>query len=192
MLADQPASAVPVARSRLLAALPHADLARLRPRLEAVKLPLRQVLHEPGKTIEAVYFPETGSAHFPGRRHMLQGKRVLIVEDEAVALMLMEDGLTDAGAEVVGPAYSVEEALGLIEGAAADGGLSAAVLDIKLDDEMVSSVADHLAALGVPFLFATGYPEGCHRGRHAAAPTLAKPFESDDLVKAVRDLATAR
>ncbi|HEY0419785.1 MAG TPA: Crp/Fnr family transcriptional regulator, partial [Acetobacteraceae bacterium] len=32
----------------------------LQPRLKAVELPFREVLHEPGKPIEAVYFPETG------------------------------------------------------------------------------------------------------------------------------------
>ena len=59
MLADQPTS-TPAPRNRLLAALPPDDLARLRPRLEAVELPFRQVLHAPGEPIEAVYFPETG------------------------------------------------------------------------------------------------------------------------------------
>jgi CRP-like cAMP-binding protein len=57
MLADQPAS---TPRNRLLAALPSDDLARLWPRLEAVELPFRQVLHAPGKPITSVYFPETG------------------------------------------------------------------------------------------------------------------------------------
>jgi CRP-like cAMP-binding protein len=47
-------------RNRLLAALPPDDLARLRPGLEVVELPLRQVLHAPGKPITAVYFPESG------------------------------------------------------------------------------------------------------------------------------------
>ena len=56
MIADQPMSAP---RNRLLAALPPDDLARLWPRFEAVELPLRQVLHAPGKPIGSVYFPET-------------------------------------------------------------------------------------------------------------------------------------
>src|SRR3954462_14907477 len=59
MLADQPTSAP---RNRLLTALPADDLARLRPRLEAVELPFRKVLHAPGEPIEAIYFPETGWA----------------------------------------------------------------------------------------------------------------------------------
>jgi CRP-like cAMP-binding protein len=56
-LSDQ---SVPTTRNRLLAALSPDDLARLWPRLEAVELPFRKVLHAPGKPIEAVYFPETG------------------------------------------------------------------------------------------------------------------------------------
>jgi CRP-like cAMP-binding protein len=61
MLADQPtSSSTPAPRNRLLAALPADDLARLWPRLEAVELPFRQVLHAPGKPITSVYFPETG------------------------------------------------------------------------------------------------------------------------------------
>jgi CRP-like cAMP-binding protein len=58
-LSDQPA---PDPRNRLLTALPRYDFARLWPRLEAVELPFRKVLHPPGEPIEAVYFPETGYA----------------------------------------------------------------------------------------------------------------------------------
>jgi DNA-binding response OmpR family regulator len=89
----------------------------------------------------------------------------------------------------VGPAASVGEALRLIETAAADGGLNAAVLDINLNGEAVKPVADRLAALGVPFLFATGYGEGCDTGGHTA-PVLRKPFGADRLVAAVEAVAS--
>jgi CheY-like chemotaxis protein len=127
----------------------------------------------------------------PGHGAALEGKRVLVVEDEALTAMFMEDGLLDAGAEVVGPAGSVDEALRLIEGTAADGGLSGAVLDIKLGAEAVAPVADRLAALGVPFVFATGYGQDCDTGGHAAAPVLAKPFGPDALVAALEGLPVA-
>ncbi|MBY0329969.1 MAG: response regulator [Acetobacteraceae bacterium] len=132
--------------------------------------------------------------HFPRHRHTLRGKRILVVEDEALVAMLMEDGLADAGAEVVGPASSVEQALELVEWAAArTGGLDAAVLDINLQGTVVAPVADRLAALGVPIIFATGYGKGVDRGAHGAAPLLTKPFGSDELIATIEELgATAR
>lgn len=125
----------------------------------------------------------------PNYHVTLRGKRVLVVEDEALVAMLVEDSLLEAGAKVVGTASTVGEALLLIEGAASDGGLNVAVLDVKLAGETVSPVADRLATLGVPFLFATGYGEGCDRGVHADAPVLAKPFDPEVLLTAVEGLA---
>jgi DNA-binding response OmpR family regulator len=122
----------------------------------------------------------------------LRGKRILVVEDEALVAMLIEDGLAYAGAEIVGPAHSVDEALKLIERVALDGGLSAAVLDMNLAGVAISPVADRLAALGVPFLFATGYEKDCYRGSHASAPIMTKPFGPDALVAAVEGIAAER
>lgn len=50
----------PAHGNRLLAALAPDDFARLRPKLDHVSLPLKQVLLEPGEPIERVYFPEQG------------------------------------------------------------------------------------------------------------------------------------
>jgi DNA-binding response OmpR family regulator len=129
------------------------------------------------------------AGHFRCQRPGLQGWRILVVEDEALVASLLEDDLLGTGAEVIGPAQSVDEALLLI--AAAEGRLSAAVLDFNLNGTMVSPVADRLADLGVPFVFATGYGEGCDRGLHAAAPVLAKPFSLNRLVAAIRGLLVA-
>src|SRR3954466_1065164 len=124
---------------------------------------------------------------------LLGARRVLVVEDEAIVAMLVEDKLAEAGAMVLGPAGSVAEALRLIEAAATDGGLSGAVLDINLDGIGVAPVADRLAALGVPFLFATGWVvDGPLVGGHAAVPVLEKPFDSRTLVAAVDALTRAR
>src|SRR5215208_907511 len=128
--------------------------------------------------------------NFPNHHIALRDKRILVVEDEALVAMLVEDALLDAGAKVVGPAATVDEAMLLIEEAAPDGGLAAAVLDLNLDGEAVLPVADRLVALGVPFLFATGYDAGCNKGGHAA-PTLQKPFGPELLITAIEALASA-
>ena len=75
--------------------------------------------------------------------------------------------------------------------AAMDGALSAAALDINLRGQAVAPMADRLAVLGVPFVFATGYGEGCDTGGHADAPVLRKPFDPHALVVAVEALASA-
>ncbi len=45
--------------NHLLAALPDAEWQRWLPNLEAVEMPLGEVLYEPGATLEHVYFPST-------------------------------------------------------------------------------------------------------------------------------------
>jgi DNA-binding response OmpR family regulator len=110
--------------------------------------------------------------------------------NEALVSMLVEEELLDAGALVIGPACSLDEALRLTETAAADGGLSAAVLDINLAGVAVWPVADRLAALGVPFVLSTGYDDDSRNpSLHAAAPRLVKPFDLDALVAIIQQLA---
>lgn len=84
---------------------------------------------------------------------LLQGRCVLVVEDEYFIADAMQRGLRKAGARVVGPAASVAEALALLQAEPVDG----AVLDLNLDNEKTFPVADALEARGIPFLFATGY-----------------------------------
>ena len=85
----------------------------------------------------------------------------------------------------MGSVGTVAEALQIIERVAHSSGLDAAVLDINLAGEAVTPVADRLAALGVPFLFATGYGAGCDTGGHRAATVLHKPFDAERLIDAV-------
>ena len=67
----------------------------------------------------------------------LTGRRVLVVEDEALVAMLVEDALLDAGAAVVGPAATVSEALSLLSKENPD----VAVLDLNLAGETSTPVA---------------------------------------------------
>jgi hypothetical protein len=105
--------------------------------------------------------------------------------------MLVEDELLNAGAHVVGTATSVAKALRMIEVAIGNGGISAAVLDISLDDERVWLVTNTLDELGVPFVFETGYASGSDIGKYVMAPILHKPFDLQALIGAVAGLATS-
>ena len=124
----------------------------------------------------------------PNHPAVLRDKRILIVEDDAVIAMMIEDELLEAGVRVVGPAGSIDDALRLIETMKVDDGLDAAVLDINLDGEVVSPVADQLAALGVPFLFATGCDTGVIVSGQEIAPVLHKPFNAHALLVALKAL----
>ena len=85
----------------------------------------------------------------------LHDQRVLIVEDEALVAMELARVLTAAGAQVVGPAGSIEEALELVNRKPID----RAVLDINLGGRLVTPVAQALAARAIPFIYLTGYQE---------------------------------
>lgn len=115
---------------------------------------------------------------------------VLVVEDEAMIAMLLDDTIQEAGMRVLGPFANVSTALAAVEAQAA--ALSAAVLDVSLQGEMVWPVAAALAAAGVPCLLASGYtalPDGL------AAPPFAllrKPYDPAELVLALRAACNSR
>jgi len=104
----------------------------------------------------------------------LHGMRILVVEDEYLLADDLRDTLVEAGAEVLGPVPSVNDAQALI---AAEAKIDAAVLDINLRGEMVFPVADALRARGVPFAFATGYDEWALPERFAGSPRVEKPLK---------------
>lgn len=101
----------------------------------------------------------------------LAGRRVLIVEDEFLLADDLTDGLTRAGATVIGPAATARDALDLI----AAGGIDAAMLDLNLRDHFAFDVADALREAGTPFCLVTGYDEAAIPERLRDAPRCPKP-----------------
>jgi PAS domain S-box-containing protein len=110
----------------------------------------------------------------------LKGARVLIVEDAVLLALELETGLSDAGAEVIGPAYELEEAMALL-----DREIDAAVLDANLNGRSVMPVAEALAARGIPFVFATGYGEAGGAPSGFDAPIIRKPYDVTQVAAAV-------
>jgi CheY-like chemotaxis protein len=117
----------------------------------------------------------------------LAGRRILVVEDEYLIAVTMEEWLSEAGAEILGPVPSVQQALEMIEDH--DTQLDGAVLDINLGrGETVYPVADRLNELGVPYLFATGDVRIIDDPAHRARPRLNKPISRGDLLRALGKL----
>ena len=113
-------------------------------------------------------------------RELSAGNRVLLVEDESLVAMMMGEVLTELGFSVIGPCATAAEATATIGST----DVSAAILDVNLDGELVYPVADLLAARDIPFAFITGYGEESLSPRYADVPVLQKPIDR----KALQDL----
>jgi CheY-like chemotaxis protein len=115
------------------------------------------------------------------------GVRVLVVEDETLLAETLCDLLRGAGCEPVGPAANVAIALRLIETSRID----AAILDVRLMDEMSFAVAYALRARGIPLMFLTAYRR-CHLPVDLSDEILIeKPFKAPLLIETVRRMARA-
>ena len=103
--------------------------------------------------------------------------RILVVEDELMIRMLLEDMLGELGHTIAVAAARIDEALEAAKSAEFD----LAILDVNLNGEPISPVADALVARGVPFVFATGYGEHGLPAPYRDRPTLKKPFQLEGL-----------
>ena len=116
----------------------------------------------------------------------LTGARILVVEDEALVGFELETILADAGAEVVGPAVTLDE--GMV--AAEHETLTAAILDIRIGGRLVWPLAHELTWRGVPVLFYTGQLDTeTIRADWPRATVIAKPAKADTLLAAVSRIA---
>jgi PAS domain S-box-containing protein len=108
---------------------------------------------------------------------LVNGNRILLVEDEALVAMMMRDSLVELGFSVIGPFDRADEALTC----AANEPLDAAILDVNLGGDLVYPVAERLARRDIPFVFVTGYDAENIDTRYAHVPVLQKPIEREVL-----------
>lgn len=125
-------------------------------------------------------------AGWAGPRADLDGRRVLIVEDEVIVAFSLECAIGDAGGAIVGPAHSLAEAQQLIDEA-----IDVAILDINLNGEPVWPVAEALRERGIPYVLASA---NCNDidlpdAAVAAVPCFDKPVPLPRLIAAVAELA---
>jgi DNA-binding response OmpR family regulator len=112
----------------------------------------------------------------------LQGVCGLVVEDEPIVALDLASMLADAGADVLGPALTAREAEKLSE----NSNIAVAVLDIRLGDETVASVADTLHRRGIPIIFHTGHGAAAHlNSRWPGSRVLVKPTKEEELLREI-------
>ena len=115
-------------------------------------------------------------------RRLLEGLRILVVEDNLLLAEVTRLLLEDGGCAVVGPAGRLKRGLRLAQDEAIDG----AILDINLHGEMSFPIAEVLHAREVPFIFVTGYEDrSIVPMAFRSAPRLDKPVTDEQLIDAI-------
>ncbi|HUQ38423.1 MAG TPA: PAS domain S-box protein [Aestuariivirga sp.] len=149
-----------------------------------IKVPLSQEMSPKMKVYET---PAIGSGSAGARettRTSVEGKRILVVDDEPLLLMDLEDTLTNSGCVVVGPASTLPQAKVLID----EAGFDAALLDVNLGGQRVDDLAAALTQKNIPFAFVTGYGREGLPPSFRHAPLIGKPFSQQQLLEVVRQL----
>lgn len=116
----------------------------------------------------------------------LDGRKILVVEDEMIVMMNLEFVLEDLGCSAIYPVASVIKALALIDEEVFD----LAILDVNLGDENSYPIADILISRGIPFAFSTGYYDHGDRTDLESQLVLRKPYLASDVARVVDRLLT--
>jgi two-component SAPR family response regulator len=110
----------------------------------------------------------------------LDGRRILVVEDESLVAMELEDVLDRERCRVIGPAQSVADALRLIEREPPD----AALVDLDLGGQQSTPVAAALKDRHVPFVLVTGHDvRRMNEPELQDVPWLSKPVDRSELTR---------
>lgn len=106
---------------------------------------------------------------------------ILLVEDDALIRMMLAEMVVELGHRVVAEAGTVREAMPLAEKADYD----IALLDVDLNGEIITPVAEAVARRGLPFVLVSGHRKDGMPSQFRGAPMLEKPFLSPKLEEAI-------
>ncbi len=115
---------------------------------------------------------------------MLEGARILIIEDDELSALLAEEMLSELGCSIAGKASSVDSAAAAIDGGAC---FDCAMLDVRLGSDLSSDIASQLMKMHKPFVVCSGYDiklPGMN------IPVVDKPYTADTLGRALRTAMT--
>jgi two-component sensor histidine kinase/CheY-like chemotaxis protein len=108
----------------------------------------------------------------------LSGRRILVVEDEALIAGQIESLLAGQGCLVSGPVPGLDSALAL----ARSEPLDAAILDVNLSGSGSEAVANALRERAIPLIILTGYADSGLSAAFHGVPVVAKPFDEEALL----------
>lgn len=108
------------------------------------------------------------------------GRRVMIIEDDALLALSLENMLGELGFAVMAKASRMADALAII--AADPRAFDAATINIDLGG--AEEVAARLDAAGVPFIVITGDEDPLVLNRFAGRPIVLKPIVFEHLKRA--------
>lgn len=110
---------------------------------------------------------------------MLNGLRILVVEDEALVALELATSIEEMGGCTIGPVARVADGIVALQTEAID----AAILDANLLDGNVTPIAEILLRSGVPFVIHTGTgPPADLANRHPDLPLVMKPAEPEVVI----------
>jgi CheY-like chemotaxis protein len=116
--------------------------------------------------------------------HHRRPPRILVVEDELLIALMIEEMVKASGYRVAGVVHTsaaLRERLTSHD-------FDVVLLDLSIEGQYDPTIADLLAARGVPFAFLTGY-DYIIEPRHENIPLLQKPFRPAQLSKLLTTLA---
>jgi DNA-binding NtrC family response regulator len=128
----------------------------------------------------------------PNKFSSLEGKRILVVEEEPMIGWLEEQALIAVGCDVVGPVQTIADAKGLIVETAID----AALVDGTIRGIPAVEIAVALSQKNIPFAIVTAH--GLYLSHGAAVPEfrdavfLDKPFSDEQILTTVEALLNRR
>lgn len=123
-----------------------------------------------------------GGTADPSEDQPMNGRTVLIVEDECLVGEDLAEALREAGAEVIGPVETLPQAMRIVQKGNA---LDCALLDIDLDGVAVFPLVGELRTAGAGILFLTGVRCDSIPKEFADVACISKPIAA---VRVVREL----
>jgi DNA-binding NtrC family response regulator len=129
-----------------------------------------------------------GTTHRRAKYANLRGKRILVVEDEAVIAVDYYFQLRAVGAQPQAYTKTIKASLDYL---AAHDDIDAAIVDIGLRDGSCEPVLDLLVARRIPFIVVSGYSDGMPSALVAPELALSKPVGSDEVWRALSDALRA-